>query len=138
MKTSETKYTDLIFEEESYRNPDNSFYPVYFWMQNAVLSRDEIKKQIDEMYEADIRGICIVPEPASFRPTSMVTELEPDYLTDEFMEYMKYTADYIASKGMVMWLYDEGGWPSGSANGLVAKNCLRCAERCLPLRTLHC
>lgn len=86
------------------------------------------------MYEADIRGVCIIPIPPEFRPDSMVTELAPAYLSDEFMEFMRLTADHAASKGMVMWLYDEGGWPSGGAGGLVAKKLPKMGRKQLKVR----
>lgn len=112
----------LPFESARFLNPDTCFYPVFSWVWNDVLDRDEIKKQIDEMCEGGIRCFYIIPEPKDFRPNTMVTNLEPDYLSDEFMEFIKFTADYAAEKGMYMWLYDEGGWPSGSATGKVVKN----------------
>ena len=117
---SDTVKGNLPFESERFARPDNCFYPVFSWIWNDVLTENEIKKQIDEMYEGGIRCFYIIPEPKSFRPNSMVTNLEPDYLTYEFMEFIRLTADYAEEKGMYMWLYDEGGWPSGSASGKVA------------------
>ncbi len=112
----------LPFEQARFIQPDTCFYPVFAWVWNDVLDKSEIKKQIDEMLEGGIRNFYIIPEPKDFRPNTMVTRLEPDYLSDEFMEFVKFTADYAAEKGMYMWLYDEGGWPSGSATGKVVKN----------------
>ncbi len=121
----ELSYSDVInggleFEHERFSTPDNCFYPVFSWIWNDVLDQDKIKNQIDEMAEGGIRCFYIIPEPKNFRPHTMATNLEPDYLTDEFMEYIKFTADYANSKGMYMWLYDEGGWPSGGASGKVS------------------
>lgn len=112
----------LPFEKERFFTPDTCFYPVFSWVWNDVLDKNEIKKQLDEMLEAGIRNFYIIPEPKDFRPNTMVTRLEPDYLSDEFMDFVKFTADYAFEKGMYMWLYDEGGWPSGSATGKVVKN----------------
>ena len=117
-------YADIIngglsFDIERFSKPDNCFYPVFSWIWNDVLDRDTLKRQIDEMCEGGIRCFYIIPEPKDFRPHTMVTNLEPDYLTDEFMEYVRFCADYAESKGLYMWLYDEGGWPSGHATGKV-------------------
>lgn len=117
-------YSDMVngqmnFEAERFLNPDNCFYPVFSWIWNDVLDFDEIKRQIDDMYSGGIRCFYIIPEPKNFRPYSMVTKLEPEYLTDEYMEYVRFTAEYAKTKGMYMWLYDEGGWPSGNAAGQV-------------------
>ncbi len=119
-------YSDTIngnqpFEEERFSCPDNCFYPVYAWVWNDVLDKNEIKKQIDEMLDGGIRCFYVIPEPKEFRPNSMVTRLEPDYLSDEFMKFIKFTADYASEKGMYMWIYDEGGWPSGHAIGKIVE-----------------
>ena len=124
----------LPFESERFLRPDTCFYPVFSWIWNDVLDRDEIKKQIDEMLEGGIRCFYIIPEPKNFRPNTMVTNLEPDYLSDEFMEFVKFAADYAAEKGMYMWLYDEGGWPSGSATGKVVQNNPKTVRKSLSCR----
>lgn len=87
----------------------------YTWDWNAKITHEETARQIDALAEADIRSICILPEPAGFRPTFMKTELEPEYLSDAFFDEISYAVDYAASKGITVWLYDEGGWPSGGA-----------------------
>jgi len=112
---------EFSFEPARFASPDRCLYPIYYWVWNAKLSREEIVRQLDEMLEADILGFCIIPEPKNFRPTTMVTEMEPDYLTDEFMDYIRFTAECARERGMLMWLYDEGGWPSGNACGRIAK-----------------
>lgn len=114
--------SSLSFDTEKFFAPDNSFYPVYSWMWNEKLSRDEIKRQLDEMYDRNIRGVYVVPLPKEFRPETMVTNLEPSYLSDDYFEMLSFAADYARSKDMTFWFYDDGGWPSGNANGLVTKN----------------
>lgn len=116
----ETVKGGLKFEQERFKKPDNCFYPVYWWLWNTLIQKDELKKQIDDMYEADIRAFMIVAEHPRFDPL-IYTELSPAYVSDGFMELVKYAVDYGASKGMMIWLYDEAGWPSGSAGGLVTK-----------------
>lgn len=111
------------FDLKEFFNPANSFYPVYSWMWNETLSKKEIKNQLDEMYGRNIRGVYVIPLPRDFRPDSMTTNLQPEYLSDGYFEMLSFAADYARSKGMSFWLYDEGGWPSGNANGLVVKDC---------------
>lgn len=110
----------LQFEPDRFRKPDNCFFPVYWWLWNTKIEKDELKKQIDEMAAADIRAFMIVAEHPEFDPL-IYTELSPAYVSDEFMELIKYAVDYGASRDMMIWLYDEAGWPSGSAGGLVTK-----------------
>lgn len=106
---------DKFFLKDCF-NPHNRYYPVYSWMWNEALSKDEIKRQLDEMYERNIRGVYVIPLPSEFRPETMVTNLQPGYLTEGYFEMLSFAADYASSKGMIFWLYDEGGWPSGNAN----------------------
>lgn len=110
-----------IFSAEEFFSPDNSCYPVYSWMWNEKLSKEEIKRQLDEMYDRNIRGVYVIPLPAKFRPTTMTTALTPDYLSDGYFGMLSFAAAYARSKGMTFWLYDEGGWPSGNAVGAVTE-----------------
>ena len=36
-----------IFNAEEFFTPDNNYYPVYSWMWNGILTKEEIKKQLD-------------------------------------------------------------------------------------------
>lgn len=110
------------FELNSFFNPPDSCRPVYSWMWNEALSKDEIKRQLNEMYTMGIRGVYVIPLPEEFRPTTMVTGLKPSYLSEGYFEMLSFAADYAKTKNMTFWLYDEGGWPSGNANQLVTKN----------------
>ncbi len=110
------------FSVEKFYNPDNRYYPVYSWMWNEALSKEEIKRQLDEMYGRNIRGVYVIPLPKEFRPQTMVTDLQPPYLSDGYFEMLSFAVDYAKSKDMTFWLYDEGGWPSGNANSLVTKD----------------
>ncbi len=73
------------------------------------------------MQNLGIRAFYILPEPKNFRPDSMPTNLTPDYLSDEFFELCKYAIKQAKARGMNCWIYDEGGWPSGSACGKVTE-----------------
>ena len=50
------------------------------------------------------------------------TGLETPYLSDEFMELVKYADEQAREKGMLCWLYDEDRYPSGAAGGMVTEN----------------
>ena len=51
----------------------------------------------------------------------MPTNLTPNYLTEEFFELCAYAIKKGKALNMNCWIYDEGGWPSGSACGKVTK-----------------
>ncbi|MBO5463348.1 MAG: hypothetical protein J6A49_08540 [Clostridia bacterium] len=110
------------FDVESFSSPDVSYAPVYVWVWNDVCTREIIDVQLAEMQSLGIRSFYILPEPKNFRPDSMPTNLTPDYLTSEYFELCAYAVEKGKSLGMNSWIYDEGGWPSGSACGKVLKD----------------
>ena len=93
--------------------------PVYTWFWNTEITRDGIKKQIDEMYESGIRGFYVLGEPESFRPTVRRTHLSPEYLSDEYLDLLYYAYELSRERGMEFWLYNEGGFPSGMVCGKI-------------------
>lgn len=124
------------FDINSFRSPDVFRSPVYVWVWNDVCTRETIDNQLAEMQNLGIRAFYILPEPKNFRPDSMPTDLTPEYLSDEFFELCAYAVQKANELGMLCWLYDEGGWPSGGACGKVlndhpeyAKETLEAIER---------
>ena len=109
------------FEIKSFISPDITYSPVYIWVWNDICTREIIDEQLSEMQNLGIRAFYILPEPKDFRPNSMPTNLSPDYLSPEFFELCAYAINKGTSLGMNCWIYDEGGWPSGSACGKVIK-----------------
>lgn len=109
------------FHIKSFISPDVSYAPVYVWVWNDVCTRDIIDAQLKEMQKLGIRSFYILPEPKNFRPDSMPTNLEPDYLSTEYFELCAYAIEKGKECGMQCWIYDEGGWPSGGACGKVLK-----------------
>lgn len=110
-----------FFSINNFLTPDVSCAPVYVWVWNDVCTKDVIDIQLNEMLHLGIRAFYILPEPKDFRPDSMPTNLTPDYLTDEFFELCEYAIKQGKALGMNCWIYDEGGWPSGSACGKVTE-----------------
>lgn len=110
------------FDLNSFISPDVSFAPVYVWVWNDICNRQIIDEQLAEMKRLGIRSFYILPEPKAFRPDSMPTNLSPEYLSKEYFELCAYAIDKGTAFGMNCWIYDEGGWPSGSACGKVVKD----------------
>lgn len=110
------------FDINSFISPNVFHSPVYVWVWNDVCTREIIDKQLAEMQNLGIRAFYILPEPKNFRPDSMPTNLMPEYLSDEFFGLCAYAVQKANELGMLCWLYDEGGWPSGGACGKVLKD----------------
>ncbi len=110
------------FNINKFISPDVSYAPVYVWVWNDICTHEIIDNQLAEMQNLGIRSFYILPEPKEFRPDSMPTNLEPDYLSEGFFELCAYALEKGKSRGMNCWIYDEGGWPSGGACGKVLKD----------------
>lgn len=105
---------DIVFKQMT-----NEYEPCYTWLWNTKITRYGIKKRIDEMHETGIKSFYVLGEPKNFRPQKRKTFLEPDYLSDEYIELLRYAIGYAKKKGMRCWLYNEGGFPSGMAAGKI-------------------
>ncbi|MBE6821472.1 MAG: hypothetical protein E7516_10555 [Ruminococcaceae bacterium] len=110
------------FDLSCFISPDVSYTPVYIWVWNHICTREIIDVQLAEMQKLGIRAFYILPEPKEFRPDSMPTSLTPDYLSAEYFELCAYAIEKGKSLDMTCWIYDEGGWPSGSACGKVLED----------------
>lgn len=102
-----------------FKNIPIEYQPAYSWNWNGHITRDGIKEQIDDMYDSGIRAFYIIPVPKNFRSTFQVTDLSPDYMSEEYLELLFYSFEYAAEKGMYTWLYNEGGFPSGMVCGQI-------------------
>lgn len=120
--SNEIKERGAIFSPEAFKRPATDYYPAFAWSWCDPIDRDEVMRQLDYMCENNIKIVYILPEPKDFRPKTAPTNLEPDYLSEEYFEIYRFAAEYAAKLGMQLWLYDEGGWPSGSANHRVVKD----------------
>ncbi len=108
------------FNLSLFRNPSSEFFPAYAWIWNAEINEESICAQIDDFVKAGIRGIYVLPLPKEFRPAQR-TELSPEYMSEGFLDYYEKACRYASEKGISLWMYDEAGFPSGGAFGLVRK-----------------
>jgi len=81
-----------------------------FWSINDGVRTDALCRQMLEMKHHGIEGVVYHPR---FYPG------HPDYMTEEFIRVTGEVILYAKSIGMEFWIYDENGWPSGSADGQV-------------------
>ena len=85
------------------------YRPISFWSLNDELRDDKIVHQINEMFKQGYGGFFLHAR------AGLLTE----YLSDEWFERLETAVNTAAKLGMKAWLYDENGWPSGFAGGLV-------------------
>ena len=109
------------FDNKLFENPEKNCNVMYCWSWQAAISAEEIDRQLENFKKAGIEGVYLLAIPKNFRGQAGKFSLTPDYLTDEFFEYIAHTCKKAEELGMQMWFYDEGGWPSGGACGRTVK-----------------
>lgn len=121
--------TSAPFRAAEFRDPDPFLRPVYIWIWNDRLTEEAFSRQLSDMKAHGVGGVWPLHEPRNFRPKFMRTSLEPDYLTPAFMRLHRAMVGKARELGMKVWLYDEGGWPSGGACGKVVEENPALAEQ---------
>lgn len=104
-----------------FAKPGAAYRPMLFWMWNGDITREGIAEQLAEFAAKGAGGVFLHPMGESFRLRDFVKGINPGYLTDEYFELVRYAAECARDLGLYLWLYDEGGWPSGSAQGKVVE-----------------
>lgn len=103
---------------EQMNQPPVEFWPVYSWTWCGEITDEGILSRLDSMLERGIRSLYILPLPGQFTKGA---EGEKVYLSDAYMAQLRFAVEEAKKRGMQLWMYDEGGWPSGSANGYVVR-----------------
>lgn len=103
---------NFVTLKSSFANPGPEYRPVPFWFWNSKLDPDEIERQIYLMHEAGLGGFFMH---ARFG-------LETQYMSKDWMECVKRSAQTAEKLGLKAWLYDEYPFPSGVGGLKVTKN----------------
>jgi len=103
----------LSWSEARKESKENArFYqPIPFWSWNDELEEGELHQQILEQDEAGIGGYFMHARGG----------LRTPYMQEEWMQAIRTCIEAGSERGMQSWLYDERGWPSGFAGGLVPR-----------------
>ncbi len=104
-----------------WKNPGNTFSPIPFWFWNDTLDRDELVRQLDDFHKKGVDGFVIHPR----------LGMETPYLSDEYLDLVETCVKEAERRHMMVVLYDEGMYPSGSAHGRVVAEDRRYAARAL-------
>ena len=107
------------FKKAFFTTPENIYSTGYFWCINSKLDLKKLCAQLDDMAAHGIRAVCLHPWPQGFRPTTMPSDMSPDYMSEEYMKILTKVMEHAEKLHMNAWLYDEGGWPSGGCCGQV-------------------
>ena len=95
-------------ELKAFYKPDNKQYASKsFWGWNGRLEEEELREQIRCFEKMGMQGFYMHPR----------VGLDVEYLSDEFMDMVAASIDEAGKLGMKAEMYDEDGYPSGSAGG---------------------
>lgn len=83
-----------------------------FWSWNDKLDEAELRRQIHVMQDLNMQGFFMHARGG----------LETAYLSDEWFDCINACIDEGKKCHMQAWSYDENGWPSGFAGGLLLKS----------------
>ena len=119
------------FNLAAFRRPDSFFAPSAMWIWNDVLTTQRLSAQLRDMASVGMGAAMPLAEPKEFRPTWMPTRLAPEYLSPGFFDLIRQTVLESKRLGLRVWLYDEGGWPSGSVCGRLVREHPQFARRIL-------
>ncbi|HEY5585741.1 MAG TPA: hypothetical protein VIK78_14795 [Ruminiclostridium sp.] len=81
-----------------------------FWSINDELKPDKLKAQLKKLKAFGLNGVIFHPR---YYPN------KPEYLGNKYMSIINDLVLYAKSINMEFWIYDENGWPSGTAGGEV-------------------
>lgn len=98
--------------ERDFRTPPLAFKSQPLWHMNAKLTREGITAQLqDSRDKSGFAGVAVLP----------VKETEPKYLTDDYFARYGDILETSRRLGLKVIFYDDIGYPSGSAGGLMGK-----------------
>ena len=99
-------------DRECFEMPGSEYRGAPFWAWNAGLDREELAEQIAIFQEMGFGGFHM----------HVRQGMEIPYLSEEFMEAVRYCTDEAKKRGMKACLYDEDRWPSGYAGGFITEH----------------
>lgn len=106
-----------------FSDPPREFGVIPFWLWNDDLKEQELLRQIRAFHAAGFGG---------FVPHARIgLSRRIGYLTEEFFRLLRLAVAEAARLNLQVVLYDEGSYPSGSAQGRVVAENPAYAARCL-------
>ena len=98
-----------VLDETLFRHPTAEYRGAPFWAWGGKPERETLFRQIDQFRQMGFGGFHI----------HCRLGLDTPYLSREFLQLVTACRDRAKQQGLLCWLYDEDGYPSGFAGGLV-------------------
>lgn len=116
--------------QRAFLQPDDEYSPIPFWFWNDNLDESELIRQIRDFKEKGVMGFVI-------HPRLGLPESIP-YMSDTYLQLVESAVREAEKQSMVVFLYDEAMYPSGSAMGMVVKANPQYASRGLAMIEYRC
>ena len=116
---------DLQQAFATFSAPPREFGPIPFWFLNDDLEEEELLRQLHAFHDAHYGGFVL--------HARVGLSHRVGYLTDEFFRLARRLVAEAGRLGMKVILYDEGSYPSGSAQGAVVAENPRFASQAMGL-----
>jgi hypothetical protein len=100
-----------------------------FW--NATPTKRGLARDLKNIADAGFSCVYLHPMPDSFRKHNFFKGMECSYLGKQYFDLAKVMLEECRRLGLVMMLYDEGGWPSGGVLDRLVKMHPECRARYL-------
>ncbi|WP_022753587.1 hypothetical protein [Butyrivibrio fibrisolvens] len=97
---------------DQFINPAPCYRGAPFWSWNGLITKEMIDEQIQYFKEMGFGGFHV----------HVRVGLKNEYLSDEFMDLIKYCVEKAKQNDMLCYLYDEDRYASGFGGGIVTKN----------------
>ena len=110
-------------------NPPNEFTQIPWWFWNDKITEDGIREQLADFRQQGVYGFTI--------HARMGLACSIPYLGERWFELVRFAVEEAARHGMVVHLYDEGMYPSGSAHGEVVAGHPEFLARGLEMRRIE-
>jgi hypothetical protein len=116
--------------QDQFLEPGDAFTPIPFWFWNDALDEQELIRQIQAFKAKGVMGFVI-------HPRLGVPESIP-YMSDTYLQFVEAAVQEAERQNMVVFLYDEAMYPSGSAMGMVVRANPQFASRGLAMIEYRC
>ncbi|KGP80657.1 MULTISPECIES: glycosyl hydrolase [unclassified Paenibacillus] len=106
-----SEITDIHKLLQQFKNPEATYRPQPFWFLNHKFIKAELESQIQSMHEAGVGGVVLHARHGMQTP----------YLSEEFLDTLEFCTKECEKRDMMVWLYDEDNWPSGTLGGKLTR-----------------
>lgn len=109
IETAALKKSCLPVLQKKFQSPPVSDYPAVYWAWNGEMDEAEMSRQIADMKQVGYSAVMIFGYKG----------LPFEYLGPKWFDKVRYAAKLCREQGLKLWVFDDGSFPSGFANGKV-------------------